>query len=70
MCAGALVNSRIERVVIAASDPKAGYCGSLGNIAQDERLNHRVEICRGVLQEKSTTMLKEFFAALRQSERN
>ena len=66
MCAGALVNSRIEQLVFAASDPKAGYCGSLGNIAQDERLNHRVEIRRGVLQEKSTVMLKEFFAALRQ----
>ena len=67
MCAGALVNSRIERVVFAASDPKAGYCGSLGNIVQDERLNHRVEVCRGVLQKKSTAMLKSFFAALRQS---
>ena len=66
MCAGALVNSRIERLVFAASDPKAGYCGSLGNLAQDERLNHSVEVSAGVLQEQSTTMLREFFAALRQ----
>ncbi len=68
MCAGALVNSRIQRLVFAAPDPKAGYCGSLGNIAQDERLNHRVEICRGVLQGKSSAMLREFFAALRHTD--
>ena len=65
MCAGALVNSRIERLVFAAADPKAGYCGSLGNITQDERLNHRLEVSSGVLAMESSAMLKNFFAALR-----
>jgi len=66
MCAGALVNSRIERVVFAAEDPKAGYCGSLGNIVQDSRLNHRTRLSAGVLRAQSAEMLGEFFAALRQ----
>src|SRR5947208_9149956 len=42
MCAGALVNARIERLIFAASDPKAGFCGSLGNLVEDLRLNHRL----------------------------
>ena len=66
MCAGALVNSRIQRLVFATEDPKAGYCGSLGNLVQDSRLNHRAEICSGVMREESATLLKKFFAALRQ----
>ena len=61
MCAGALVLSRIERLVIGADDPKTGACGSLRNIAADERLNHRIEIKRGVLGEECSTTLKEFF---------
>ena len=61
MCAGALVLSRIDRLVIGADDPKTGACGSLHNIAADERLNHRIEIKRGVLKEECSTTLKEFF---------
>ncbi len=61
MCAGALVLSRIDRLVIGADDPKTGACGSLRNIASDERLNHRIEIKRGVLGEECSTTLKEFF---------
>jgi tRNA(adenine34) deaminase len=61
MCAGALVLSRIDRLVIGADDPKTGACGSLRNIAEDERLNHRIEIKRGVLREECSTALKEFF---------
>lgn len=61
MCAGALVLSRIDRLVIGADDPKTGACGSLRNIAADERLNHRIEIKRGVLGEECSTTLKEFF---------
>ncbi|MBO5513271.1 MAG: tRNA adenosine(34) deaminase TadA [Mogibacterium sp.] len=61
MCAGALVLSRIDRLVIGSDDPKTGACGSLRNIAADERLNHRIEIKRGVLGEECSTMLKEFF---------
>ena len=61
MCAGALVLSRIDRLVIGADDPKTGACGSLRNIVSDERLNHRIEINRGVLKEECSTTLKEFF---------
>lgn len=65
MCAGALVNSRIERLVYGAADPKAGFCGSLGNLVQDPRLNHRLEVTAGVLQAECSELLKEFFAELR-----
>src|SRR5687768_16687608 len=44
MCAGALVNARVERLLFAAHDPKAGFCGSLGNLVQDARLNHRLVV--------------------------
>ena len=61
MCAGALVLSRLSRLVIGADDPKTGACGSLYNIADDERLNHRVEITRGVLGDLCGEQLREFF---------
>ena len=66
MCAGALVNSRVERLVFGAEDPKGGHCGSLGNLLQDPRLNHRAEVLSGVLAEESRELLRRFFAALRQ----
>lgn len=66
MCAGALVNSRIERLVFGAADPKAGWCGSLGNLVQDPRLNHRLEVTAGVLESESAALLRGFFASLRQ----
>src|SRR6185503_7584734 len=47
MCAGALVNARVARLVFGAYDPKAGFCGSLGNLVQDPRLNHRLEVIGG-----------------------
>lgn len=65
MCAGALVNSRVERLVFAAADPKAGFCGSLGDLVRDARLNHRLAVTRGVLEEESAELLRSFFAALR-----
>lgn len=65
MCAGAIVLARVERVVFAAPDPKAGMCGSLGNLLQDERLNHRVDLVSGVRAAESSTLLKEFFAERR-----
>jgi tRNA(adenine34) deaminase len=68
MCAGALVNSRIERLVYAAPDPKAGWCGSLGNLVQDPRLNHRLDVTAGVLAEESAALLRGFFASLRRKE--
>ena len=61
MCAGAMVLARIDRLVYSAPDPKAGACGSLMNILQDPRLNHRVEVIGGVLAEESGALLREFF---------
>ena len=61
MCAGAIVLSRISRVVFGARDPKAGMGGSLDNILQDTRLNHYCEVVSGVLAEKSSSLLKSFF---------
>ena len=66
MCAGALVLSRVDRLVFGARDPKAGFCGSLGNLVADERLNHRMEVAEGVGGEESAALLRGFFAALRQ----
>jgi tRNA(adenine34) deaminase len=65
MCAGALVNSRIDRVVFGATDPKAGAITSLFRIGQDARLNHRFEVRGGVLESESVRLLQEFFGALR-----
>ncbi len=65
MCAGALVASRVDRLVFGAADPKAGYCGSLGNLVQDGRLNHRLEVVDGVLAEECGELLRGFFARLR-----
>ena len=65
MCAGALVNGRVERLVDGAADPKAGYCGTLGNLVQDPRLNHRLEVTAGVLESESAALLRGFFASLR-----
>lgn len=61
MCAGALVLARVERLVYGAADPKAGACGSLYEITQDPRLNHRVETVAGVLAEPCAQLLREFF---------
>lgn len=65
MCAGALVNARVERLVFGARDPKAGFCGSLGSLVEDPRLNHRLEVVEGVLATDSAALLREFFAGLR-----
>jgi tRNA(adenine34) deaminase len=65
MCAGAIVLARIPRLVYGASDPKAGACGTLYNIVQDSRLNHRVELATGILEARSSLLLKEFFQKVR-----
>jgi tRNA(adenine34) deaminase len=67
MCAGALVLSRVTRLVFGAMDPKAGAVGSLYNLAQEPRHNHRVEVTSGVLGDQCSTTLKEFFANLRRA---
>ena len=66
MCAGALVLSRMKRLVFGASDPKAGMVRSLGNLVQDERLNHRIEVTGGTLADVSGDLLQEFFRARRE----
>jgi tRNA(adenine34) deaminase len=65
MCAGALVNARVSRVVFGAADPKAGALRSLFSIGQDPRLNHRFEVTGGVLERDSARRLSEFFSKLR-----
>ncbi|MEL6771653.1 MAG: tRNA adenosine(34) deaminase TadA [Bacteroidota bacterium] len=65
MCAGAIVWSRLKRVVFGAMDEKAGAGGSLFNILQDERLNHRTEVIAGVEAEASADLLRRFFRARR-----
>lgn len=61
MCAGAIVLARISRLVFGAYDIKAGACGTLYNIPQDNRLNHRVEIIPGVLDHECAALMQEYF---------
>ena len=61
MCAGALVLARVARLVFAADDPKAGAVGSLWDIPRDPRLNHRVEVTRGVEAQRAAEILRAFF---------
>ena len=65
MCAGAMVHARISRLVFGAADPKAGAAGSVLDIANNPRLNHRIEIVPGVLAEQCSELLKSFFAERR-----
>ncbi|MDZ4654800.1 MAG: tRNA adenosine(34) deaminase TadA [Coriobacteriia bacterium] len=65
MCAGVMHQARIARLVYGATDPKAGAVGTLYDLSNDERLNHRFEVTVGVLAEESTRMLQEFFGNLR-----
>jgi len=67
MCAGAMVQARVERLVFGCLDPKAGAAGSLMNLVQDERLNHRVVLTEGVQGERSSALLKDFFRARRRA---
>ena len=64
MCAGAIINSRIRRVVFGAYDPKAGACGSVTNLF-DMPFNHKPELFGGVLQDECSKLLSEFFLSLR-----
>jgi tRNA(adenine34) deaminase len=69
MCSGAICLARIDRLIFAAEDPKAGACGSLYNIPADTRLNHQPAVTAGVLAAESTQLLRDFFHALRRSAR-
>lgn len=67
MCAGAILNSRIERLVIGTMDPKRGCCGSVINLLDNPRFNHRVNITYGILEEECSNLIKDFFKNLRQN---
>ncbi|MGC8559949.1 MAG: tRNA adenosine(34) deaminase TadA [Phycisphaerae bacterium] len=69
MCAGALVNARIRRIIFGCRDPKAGAVGSLYNLPADGRFNHRPQILEGVQAQDAARLLKEFFAARRKNPR-
>ena len=70
MCAGALINSRIKKVYIGASDKKTGAVGSVFNLLEDYTFNHKVEYEKGILQEECENMLKDFFKKLRKVKKN
>jgi tRNA(adenine34) deaminase len=70
MCAGAVHAARLERLVYAASDPKAGYAGTLHNVPADERLNHTIPVERGLLEREAANMLQTFFRERRKRLRN
>ena len=61
MCAGAIILARIDRLVIGADDPKAGACGSVLDVIGEDRLNHKVEVTRGIFAEECGELLKDFF---------
>ncbi|MGC5326742.1 tRNA adenosine(34) deaminase TadA [Brevibacillus sp. SYSU BS000544] len=65
MCAGAIVQSRIEQVVYGAPDPKAGCAGTLMNLLDEQRFNHQVPVLPGVLEEECGNLLRDFFRSLR-----
>ncbi|MGN0298788.1 MAG: tRNA adenosine(34) deaminase TadA [Lachnospiraceae bacterium] len=69
MCAGAIVQSRMSKVVVGSMNPKAGCCGSIMNLLQVEQFNHQVEMVRGVLQEECSWMLSQFFVRLREKKK-
>lgn len=65
MCAGAMVHARVQRIVYAATDPRAGAAGSIFNVVHNPALNHRLEVTPGVLGDECATMLRNFFVARR-----
>jgi tRNA(adenine34) deaminase len=65
MCAGAMINARIARLVFGTPDPRAGAAGSIYNVLTDPRLNHRVEVVTGIREDECAALLKNFFARKR-----
>ena len=65
MCTSALVHARVARIVFATEDPKTGACGSVFDLARNDRLNHLIEVQGGVLADEATKLLKDFFLARR-----
>lgn len=67
MCAGAIVNSRIDRVVIGAIDPKRGCCGTIEDLTNHPKFNHRAEVIIGVLEDECSSIISSFFKHLRKN---
>lgn len=70
MCAGALINSRIKKLYIGTSDEKTGACGSVLNLLEDYKFNHKIKVEKYVLREESEDLLKDFFKFLRERNKN
>lgn len=70
MCAGAIINSRIKKVYIGALDEKTGAAGSVLNLFEDYKFNHKVEVEKGVMQKECENILKDFFKMLRKHKKN
>jgi tRNA(adenine34) deaminase len=68
MCAGAIIQARVDRVVFGAADPKGGALGSLYNVAVDRRLNHRFEVISGILERECRDVMQKFFIARREEQ--
>ncbi len=66
MCAGAIIQARLSRLVFGAKDPKAGACGSVFNLPNERRLNHRVTVCGGILERECQDLMQTFFRGLRE----
>lgn len=66
MCAGAMIQARIDRLVFGANDPKGGAAGTLYDIVRDQRLNHRLEVSGGILEEECAVLLQQFFRERRE----
>lgn len=69
MCAGALVAAKCKHLVFGTRDSRAGACGSIYNIVQDDRLNHRLQVTGGIMETEARVMLQEFFRHLRKEKR-
>jgi tRNA(adenine34) deaminase len=65
MCIGSIFHARVKRLVYAADDPKTGVCGSVLDLPADTRLNHHLTVCRGILAQEASNLLKQFFIARR-----
>jgi tRNA(adenine34) deaminase len=69
MCAGAMIHARLDRLVFAAADPKAGACGSVLAVVNHPQLNHQMQVEQGILAEESAELLRNFFRERRQEQR-
>ena len=69
MCAGALIQARIKKVYIGTTDEKTGACGSVLNLLEDYKFNHKVAVERGIMQQECEAILKDFFKKLREKKK-